>query len=725
MGLVFTHMYAFCVCAQVCLFGAVDPGNPYQTDKLRQTGFKPTMSLTSLAHKEFKTRVFGDAAKVLVTIVFEWVDADRSATMAVDRGVIREAVNMFQIMSACDVVTNLRNDLDTRRRVLNNLASTASMEQPSKYFMETFETPFLKLTRDHFAARAVANIGAGMPVATYIEWVYCISIEEEARCLTYLPDSTRLQVINILRDETLNKVASYVMDSATGGLKAMLNTVRDEKCGSGSGGGGSAGAGFTAGYGNIAKLYAILAGKQPVHSGASGEPLQNALQAATATWQECIITWGDAVVDKLRQQGDTVKKTDPEYVKTLIALCGFVCETLKTCFDSAEAMKRVLLRAMETTMNKFDKDHAEMLSIHADTLLRGRLGTLSEAESEEALRACLDLTQYLACKDLFREHYAALQTPRLLNRKSASSDMERLAIGHLKFLYGTHFTDKLEQMCADLAIADDAAKAYVAVQRGPGSTFPAVAPTVESFSAAVLKRATWPPMVMLKGLRLPPAMAACVNHFTRYYQSQGISRLLDWAFSQGSAEVSVQFSDKVTLTVACGTAQAVVLLVLGKVPVGTRVTVRDLADTCGIDVSTLKNIIGSMLFAKDLAVLRKTPTSKVIEEGHELELNDAYRSASRRITLPAVVMRDKSSVQEQVTAEQIHVLEAVIVRIMKARKVLPANELHSAVIGQCLFFRAEPRMIKQRIEDLMKRNYLTREDPTVHTSPFVYIPGEA
>jgi hypothetical protein len=88
-------------------------------------------------------------------------------------------------------------------------------------------------------------------------------------------------------------------------------------------------------------------------------------------------------------------------------------------------------------------------------------------------------------------------------------------------------------------------------------------------------------------------------------------------------------------------------------------------------------------------------------------------------------MRDKSSVQEQVTAEQIHVLEAVIVRIMKARKVLPANELHSAVIGQCLFFRAEPRMIKQRIEDLMKRNYLTREDPTVHTSPFVYIPGEA
>jgi hypothetical protein len=142
-----------------------------------------------------------------------------------------------------------------------------------------------------------------------------------------------------------------------------------------------------------------------------------------------------------------------------------------------------------------------------------------------------------------------------------------------------------------------------------------------------------------------------------------------------------------------------------------------------LEGSVLKNILGSMLFAKDLQVLKKAPATKIIDDTHEIEINGAYRSNAKRVSLPAAVMQEKVSVQENVTAEQVHVLESIIVRNMKTRKVMAAQELHRAVMEQCLFFRPDMRMVKQRIEDLMKRGYLAREDPTVHTSDFVYVPG--
>ncbi len=49
-----------------------------------------------------------------------------------------------------------------------------------------------------------------------------------------------------------------------------------------------------------------------------------------------------------------------------------------------------------------------------------------------------------------------------LQRKSASSDSERFAIVHMKSMCGHQYTEKLEQMCQDLALSDDASKVRMA-----------------------------------------------------------------------------------------------------------------------------------------------------------------------------------------------------------------------------------------------------------------------
>jgi len=163
-------------------------------------------------------------------------------------------------------------------------------------------------------------------------------------------------------------------------------------------------------------------------------------------------------------------------------------------------------------------------------------------------------------KDLFREHYALLLSRRLLQRKSASSDSERFAILQMKSMCGSQYTDKLEHMCQDLALSEDASKAYEAVAKA------STAVPVDVFSVSVLKMSAWPSMTMFSDTKMPPVMKACVNHFAGYFLAQGATRQLNWANGQGSAELLVKFSDKVSVTVTCGTLQAVVLLVLGIVP---------------------------------------------------------------------------------------------------------------------------------------------------------------
>lgn len=55
------------------------------------------------------------------------------------------------------------------------------------------------------------------------------------------------------------------------------------------------------------------------------------------------------------------------------------------------------------------------------------------------------------------------------------------------------------------------------------------------------------------------------------------------------------------------------------------------------------------------------------------------------------------------------IIDAVVVRIMKARKVESHSKLIESVIKQTTMFQAQPPMIKKRIESLIERDYIERD----------------
>jgi len=61
-----------------------------------------------------------------------------------------------------------------------------------------------------------------------------------------------------------------------------------------------------------------------------------------------------------------------------------------------------------------------------------------------------------------------------------------------------------------------------------------------------------------------------------------------------------------------------------------------------------------------------------------------------------------------------------IVRILKSRKRLAHQELVGEVIHQIQNFAPESRLIRQRVEGLIEREYLKRDD--VNPKYYIYLP---
>jgi hypothetical protein len=75
---------------------------------------------------------------------------------------------------------------------------------------------------------------------------------------------------------------------------------------------------------------------------------------------------------------------------------------------------------------------------------------------------------------------------------------------------------------------------------------------------------------------------------------------------------------------------------------------------------------------------------------------------------------------DDIRLERQNIIDAVIVRIMKARKSEKKLELETNVMKQIIMFVPDPAMIKQRIESLIEREYLKRDD--TDKSKFIYLP---
>ncbi|KAI3467361.1 hypothetical protein Pfo_024024 [Paulownia fortunei] len=255
----------------------------------------------------------------------------------------------------------------------------------------------------------------------------------------------------------------------------------------------------------------------------------------------------------------------------------------------------------------------------------------------------------------------------------------RSLIVKLKTECGYQFTSKLEGMFTDMKTSQDTMHVV-----------------------QVLTTGSWPTQSS-NTCNLPAELSALCEKFRSYYLGTHTGRRLSWQTNMGTADLRATFGNGQKYELNVSTYQMCVLMLFNNTDC---LSYREIEQATEIPSSDLKR----------KNVLRKEPMSKDIGEDDAFSVNDNFTSKLRKVKIGTVVAQKESEPEKQETRQRVEEdrkpqIEAAIVRIMKSRRVLDHNNIIAEVTKQLQSrFLANPGEIKKRIESLIERDFLERDN---------------
>ena len=325
----------------------------------------------------------------------------------------------------------------------------------------------------------------------------------------------------------------------------------------------------------------------------------------------------------------------------------------------------------------------------------------------------------LQAKDVFEAFYKRDLAKRLLWNRVVSMDVEKQICSLLKAECGAGYTSKMEGMFQDVEWSKETMLVYKQSTAGAAATTTAVAANVE-VEVTVLTTGYWPVYPQYPNLQLPDVLKDPQEQFSNHYKTKYQGRRMTWQYALGHCVVRANgFAKPYELIVSL--CQALVLL---QFPDDQPRTLPQLLHSTGLeDRDEMERILQSLALGKDgTRILRKLDhdveagkkkkTRMNVDDRDTFIINAQFTSNSRRIRITNVMMKETKEEREKtveaVSRDRLYLIDAVLVRIMKARKTV----LHQALIPQVLEqvkVPAQPADVKKRIESLIEREYLERD----------------
>ncbi|WAQ93638.1 CUL2-like protein [Mya arenaria] len=331
----------------------------------------------------------------------------------------------------------------------------------------------------------------------------------------------------------------------------------------------------------------------------------------------------------------------------------FVESMLQVHSKFTELLKKVF-RSDQQFVGALDK-----LAKYCDNLLKKSHKGTSETELDEKLASCITVFKYLDDKDVY----------------------QRQACGY-------EFTNKLHRMFTDISVSSGLQDEFNTALKETTTDLGL------NFSMLVLQAGAWPlGQSNLPTFAIPQELEKSVSEFEKFYNKKY------------NAELKLNYLKKPYI-VTMGSFQMALLLMFNTSDV---ISFTTMADHTKLGEKEMNKQLQSLLDAK----LITTPTEGEMCSQSQFELNMNYANKRTKFKITAAVQKESQQEMEQtrsaVDEDRKMYIQAAIVRIMKARKVLKHTLLIQEVISQAKSrFAPNVAMIKKCIEALIDKQYLER-----------------
>ncbi|KAL4456855.1 hypothetical protein ABPG74_014493 [Tetrahymena malaccensis] len=406
---------------------------------------------------------------------------------------------------------------------------------------------------------------------------------------------------------------------------------------------------------------------------------------------------------------EQLNKDSKEYIREVISFFKKIDGIIKDQLNKEQDIQTARDRGFREFLNKNDK-YIFFLAKHCDQELRVGMKGNSEAEIDEKLQDIIDIFLCFDSRDSFITHYQKFLALRLLQGNTLSDENEKKLITLIKKEMGKSTTNKLTEMCTDMVVNQE--------------TMNEIKKKMKEIDSRRCDEIDWKITILTSGhwtiqkdiLDVPNELIWIADTYIKLYKEKHKGRKIDWAFSQGNAEISTKFDKKYTLDVT--NYQLLILLLFNK---ADSYTFKYISDVLKIPIQELHlNLITLCkykLFNRDnnndltefkdnevISVNTKFSSKIVKIKMHpNPELRKALKNQEKTVNV------NDNEIEGELKKLREHQLDACIVRIMKSRKTLALNELSAEIvklIGH--IFKPQPQQIKQRIESLIERDYLIR-----------------
>ncbi|CAF1052602.1 unnamed protein product [Adineta ricciae] len=352
----------------------------------------------------------------------------------------------------------------------------------------------------------------------------------------------------------------------------------------------------------------------------------------------------------------------------------------------------------------------ELLARYCDALLRKGSKAVEETDLEEKFNEIMIVFNYVEDKDVYQKFYGKMLAKRLVGQLSASDDYEESMISKLKQACGFEYTSKLQRMFQDIGVSKT-----LIIEYEKYCETNHISNKVD-FSVMVLSSNSWP-FSTSPAFALPPELKSTFDSFTDFYTHRHNGRKLTWLHQHSKGELQTYFtSQKYILQVS--TYQMAVLLQFNR---AVTWTVERLQEKIEIKLELLSQILLGLIKSKLLVCseinedeLEEDLKESDIKASYSIRLATEFKSRKLRLNLnvplKSVEQKDIEGVHRTIDEDRKMVIQAAIVRIMKARQTSKHALLMQEVIQQLSSrFRPKIPVIKKCIDILIEKEYLERQ----------------
>ncbi|KDQ20808.1 hypothetical protein BOTBODRAFT_26822 [Botryobasidium botryosum FD-172 SS1] len=535
-----------------------------------------------------------------------------------------------------------------------------------------FETPFITATEQYYTQESEAFL-AENSVSAYMKRAEERLREEEDRVEIYLSSTTRKTLVSKCEHVLIREHANTIWDD----FQNLLDYDKDE---------------------DLQRMYTLMS------------RIPEGLEPLRKRFEDHVKRAGLAAVEKIMGEGGVDALEPKAYVDALLDVHKKNEETVTRSFRGEAGFVASLDRACKEFVNKnaatgsSTQKSPELLAKHTDALLRKNNKLSEEGALEEALNQVMTLFKYIEDKDVFQTFYTTKLSKRLIHGVSASDESEASMISKLKEACGFEYTNKLQRMFTDMSLSKDLTDSFKERMLQTHDDMDI------NFSVMVLGTNFWPLNPPAHTFTIPADILPTYERFQRYYQSKHSGRKLTWLWNYSKNELRANYTNPKYILMTSSYQMAVLVQYNNN----DTLSLDELVTATGIGKDILVQVLGVLVKAKIL----------INEEQEQYDFNPNFKSKKIRVNLnqpiKAEVKAESTEVLKTVDEDRKYVIQATIVRIMKARKTMKNQALIQEVIGQ-IASRFNPKIpdIKKAIDTLLEKDYIERADGSRDTFNYV------